>query len=268
MWSKQSKIEYAAHKSKWSRWGHTYKAFHNKRDGRTFAQVLRQPPTNLPSKNVHTHDVSLGVRLLLPSSSYISHHIPKTPVNSNFTRKRISSTHVSQAKHVDFVPTHKRFALLSEYVCPDSAVNQHDNKNSETTVVQCNCPPKQHKVKLDSNNKSTLNVCRGKQSNTTVSDQENSTDQSQPKPQLLKSSYSYPVHHSTTHTSLPSVDDSCMATIPIYSASNSKSKQRLFVNDSFEPEVIWSRDCQDNYVFLRSTHTPSDRKCLTIKTLV
>ena len=77
VWSKQGKTEYAAHKSKWSRWWHTFKAFNNKRDGRTFAQVVRQPPKNLPPENVHTHDVSLGVRSLRPSSSYVSHNISK-----------------------------------------------------------------------------------------------------------------------------------------------------------------------------------------------
>ena len=149
---------------------------------------------------------------------------------------------------MDVVPTHNRFALVSEFVCPDSEANQDDNENSKMTVVQCNYHSKHHKVKLDDNTNSIFNVCRKKQSNTTVSDQKNLTEQTKLNSQLLKASSSHPVDHSTTHTSSSGVSESCMDTIPIYSAFNSNIKQKLFRNDSFEPEVLWSRDCQDNCV--------------------
>ena len=157
VWPKHSKREFAVHKYQWSRWWHTFKAFHNKRDGHTFAEVVQQPSKNSSSMSTHRHDASLGVCSLCSSSLCVPQAMVTTPLTTASSKtspktacsKLRSSAHALQSKYVDPVPTHNRFVLLGELACPDSVGKQYNNsiyQGINVTVAHGN-----HSLKSDKN---------------------------------------------------------------------------------------------------------------------
>ena len=142
IWSKQGKREYATHKTQWSRWWHTSKAFHNKRDGRTFAEVVKQPAET--SGSLHTRTVSNNVQLQLPRShkSWNSQIVAtKTFVTTN-TKPSCHSTSTKsnvlrppQAVTKDYIPIKNRFALLENISGINTDEKSDHNVNQVANVV-------------------------------------------------------------------------------------------------------------------------------------
>ena len=143
VWSKQGKLEYAVHKNQWSRWWHTSKAFQNKHDGRTFAEVVKQPLQR--SRLLDTQISHNGVEVHSFSSPKQSHQkvVPiKTGVMTykkiqghNLSEKFFTSPQPLQTKTTDSISIKNRFAILETISGTDTGEDQSGH-NVDQGLIQ------------------------------------------------------------------------------------------------------------------------------------
>ena len=115
VWSKQDQQEYAIPKCDWSRWWYISKAFHNKRDGRMFAEVVQQPARRPILGITHKVYTDVGMRSFPPSKLCISkvvHTRPLTTANKKTSGQSVQSTisaHLPKLTNDDCFPIYVRY---------------------------------------------------------------------------------------------------------------------------------------------------------------
>ena len=231
VWSKQGKLEYAVHRNQWSKWWHTSKAFQNKRDGRTFAEVVKQPVQR--GNLLHTQTFHNGVEVRsFPSPKQGCRKTP-TVRTGVMTSKKIQDNKLSgkfftfpqplQTKTTDSSFCKNRFAILETLLDSDT-YDDHSGLNDKVGNISIGYKDVASDKKQGDANKITKPTGLINKNKILKNQQQTHTDATN-----LTRPSSELVNHVTSQVPQKiKVDNSSaidngqhLATIPIYSTSNS-----------------------------------------------
>ena len=265
VWSKQGKLEYAVHRNQWSRWWHTSKAFQNKRDGRTFAEVVKQPAQRVNSLDTET--IHNGVE----GRSFPSHKqgCRKTPTVKTGVRtsKKIQDHKLSekfctfpqplQTKTTDSSFCKNKFAILETLLDSDVHDN-HSGLNDKVDRISIGYKDVASDTKQGDANKKTKPTGLINKNKKLKNQQRTHTDvtnTTHPSGELVNNVTSQVPQKIKVDDSSPNDNGQHLATIPIYSTLNSYDRDKDCIQQ-FRRTIMDISNVYQNYdnTFDMNTH--------------